>query len=110
MKKAELNRLAVRQQIVIDGHQRQKIEEIKGNLKKNAMREIEEWKVANKSKENEGKYIHFWMESIYEALTSVTIIFNVLYFAVNTHHRKSSIHHNVHICAKQKLIFFFISI
>lgn len=57
MKKAELDRLAVRQQMAIDSHQHQKIEEIKGNLKKNAMRELEDWKVTNKSKENEGKYI-----------------------------------------------------
>jgi len=106
VKKAELDRLAVRQQMAIDGHQRQKIEEIKSNLKKNAMREIEEWKVTNKRKENKGKYIYFRMERIYEVLTSVTIIFSVLYFTVNTHHRRSSISHNAHTCAKQKLIIF----
>lgn len=105
MKKAELDRLAVRQQMAIDSRQHQKIEEIKSNLKKNAMREIEEWKLTNKNKENEGKYIHFWMESIYEALTSVTIIFSVSYFIVNAHHRRSSFSHNAHMCAKQKLIF-----
>jgi len=110
VKKAELDRLAIRQQMAIDGRQHQKIEETKSNLKKNAMREVEEWKLTNNSRENEGKYIHFWIESIYETLTSVTIIFNVSYFTVNTHHRRSSISHNAHMCVKQKLIFFFISI
>jgi len=105
VKKAELDRLAVRQQMAIDGRQHQKIEEIKGNLKKNAMREIEEWKETNKSKENEGKYIYLRMEIIYETLTSVTIIFNVSYFTVNTHHRRSSISHKAHTCVKQKFIF-----
>ena len=106
VKKAELDRLAVRQQMAIDGHQHQKIEEIKVNLKRNAMREIEEWKVTNKIKENEGKYIYLRMESIYEAFTSVTIIINVSYFMVNTLHRRSSISHNAHMCVKQKFIFF----
>jgi hypothetical protein len=107
VKKTELDRLAVRQQMAIDGRQHQKIEEIKVNLKKNVMREIEEWKVTNKSKENEGKYIYLRVESIYEALTSVTIIFNVSYFMVNAHHRRSSISHNAHMCVKQKFTFFY---
>jgi hypothetical protein len=107
VKKAELDRLAVRQQMAIDGHQHQKIEEIKGNLKKNAMREIEEWKVTSKSKENKGKYIYLRMESIYEALTSVIIIFNVSYFTVNIHHRSSSISHNAYMCVKQNFVFFY---
>jgi len=100
-----LDRLAVRQQMAIDGRQHQKIEEIKGNLKKNAMKEIEEWKETNKSKENKGKYIYLRMKITYETLTSVTIIFNVSYFTVNTHHRRSSISHNAHTCVKQKFIF-----
>jgi hypothetical protein len=55
VKKAELDRLAVRQQIAIDSHQRQLIEEIKENLKKTAIRELEEWKVSNQGKKNKGK-------------------------------------------------------
>jgi len=106
VKKAELDRLAVRQQMAIDGRQHQKIEEIKSNLKKNAMREIEEWKVTNKSKENEGKYIYLRMAGTYEAMPSITIIFNVSYFTVNTRHRRSSISHNAHMCVKQKFIIF----
>ncbi|XP_023713410.1 dynein assembly factor 4, axonemal isoform X3 [Cryptotermes secundus] len=52
VKKAELDRLAVRQQISIDTHHRQLIEEIKENVKKTAIKEIEEWKVSNQREEN----------------------------------------------------------
>jgi hypothetical protein len=55
VKKAELDRLAVRQQIAIDTHQRQLIEEIKENVKKTAIRELEEWKVSNERKESKGR-------------------------------------------------------
>jgi hypothetical protein len=54
--------------MAIDGRQRQKIEEIKDDLKKNAMRELEDWKVTNTRKENKGKYIYLRMDSIYGAL------------------------------------------
>jgi hypothetical protein len=56
VKKAELDRLAVRQQIAIDTHQRQLIEEIKENVKETAIKELEEWKVSNQRKGNKGKY------------------------------------------------------
>jgi hypothetical protein len=55
VKKAELDRLAVRQQIAIDTHQRQLIEGSKENVKKTAIKELEEWKVSNQRKENKGK-------------------------------------------------------
>jgi hypothetical protein len=55
VKKAELDRLAVRQQIAIDTRQRQLIEEIKENVKKTAIRELQEWKASNQGKENKGK-------------------------------------------------------
>jgi hypothetical protein len=55
VKKAELDKLAVRQQIAIDTRQRQLIEEIKENVKKTAIRELQEWKVSNQGKENKGK-------------------------------------------------------
>jgi hypothetical protein len=57
VKKAEMDRLAVRQQMAIDGHQRQKIEEFKYDLKQNAMRELEDWKVTNERKEKKGRYM-----------------------------------------------------
>jgi hypothetical protein len=43
--------------MAIDCCQHRKIEEIKCNLKENAMKELEDWKVTNKSKENKGKYM-----------------------------------------------------
>lgn len=52
-----MDRLAVRQQMAIDGHQRQKIEEFKYDLKQNAMRELEDWKVTNERKEKKGRYM-----------------------------------------------------
>lgn len=56
VKKAELDRLAVRQQIVIDANQRQLIEERKEKEKKTAMRELEEWKSSNQTKEIKGNH------------------------------------------------------
>jgi hypothetical protein len=46
----------VRQQIVIDANERQRIEEMKEKVKKTAMRELEDWKSSNQIKETEGKY------------------------------------------------------
>ncbi|KDR14473.1 hypothetical protein L798_11644 [Zootermopsis nevadensis] len=56
VKRAELDRLAVRHQIVIDANQRKRIDEIKGKVKEIAMRELEEWKSSNQTKETKGKY------------------------------------------------------
>lgn len=52
-----MDRLAVRQQMAIDSHQHQKIEKFKYDLKKNAMRELEDWKVINERKEKKGRYM-----------------------------------------------------
>lgn len=54
-KKVELDRLAVRQQIVIDTNRRQLIEEMKEKVKKTAMMELEEWESSNRTKETKGK-------------------------------------------------------
>lgn len=46
---AELQRLAVRQQILLDTKERKVIDELKNQEKIKAMKELEDWKVENKS-------------------------------------------------------------
>ncbi|KAJ9591790.1 hypothetical protein L9F63_001726 [Diploptera punctata] len=70
-KKIELNRLAVKEQIALDTEHRKKIQDIIENEKKEAMKELEKWKISQLSKVKEGSDI------LRRELTSTSRVYNI---------------------------------